>query len=290
MPEFQKSLIRFMYVALIAAGLITSLALFRPMPRQNPGFAGDGGYGPTAQGITTTGTCVVRTKPELVEITLGVWQSSPTASKAKNYVKSTCQKIIAGLLKGGVAAKDIQTQDFRLFSQWDSGRTGVGNNSRSWQVIKWRSEETLRVRVRKMDTVAELIDAAAKAGANKIGSLDYTVDNLNEIRSKGRAKASAIARAKAQELASQLGGKLGKLVKCSEGYPGASNDYYGGYYGGYNDSFNYGRGYSAAKAQLSMSMDRPSPESPDASGAEELTIQAGEMVTTVVVTATYELD
>jgi hypothetical protein len=216
---------------------------------------------------------VVRTKPELVEVTLGVRQSAETARGAKGYVKSTCRKIIQALNQGGVAHKDMQTQNFQLAVEWDHGY--------NWQVKKWSSEESVRVRIRQIDKVADLIDAAVKAGANRVGGLSYTVDDVSAIREKGRAKAAAVARKKAQELASALGGRLGKLVSCNEDYPGSYDYGYYNYYGG------YGYGMNRAVPQVNVSM---SDSHADLGGAEELTIQPGEMVTNVVVTATYELE
>jgi len=274
MSEFQKSLIRFMYVALVLAIAVASWAVFRPhAPAQMT--AGMGRYGQPDRGVTTTGSCIVRTKPELVQVTLGVQQSSKTARSAKDYVKSTCLKIINALKQAGVAEKDIQTQHFHLTSEWTYGK--------GWQAIKWNAEEALRVRVRNVDSVADVIDAAVKAGANRVGQLEYSAKDLNKIRAQGREKAASVARNKAQELASSLGGKLGKLVSCSEYYPDDRDGY--GYYGYYNNY--YGGSNENVNAQVSVSRANPAPES---GNAEEVTIQPGELVNTVVVTATYELE
>lgn len=278
MSEFYKSLIRFLYVALGVTAVLAMWSMNRPAATARQSAPYDGRFGTEPQGITTTGTCVVRTKPELVEVTLGVRQSSKTARAARDYVKNTCAKIIDQLKKSGVEPKDIQTQNFSLVSRWDSGK--------NWEVIKWNAEEHLRVRIRKVDTVADLIDAASKCGANRIGSLEYTVSDLNELRARGRAKASEIASRKARELASKLGGKLGKLVKCSESYPGDGDSGYYNYYNGYYNNWALRRSPNYKNEQYQMSV---SPQ-PDASGSEEITIQPGEMVTTVLVTASYELE
>lgn len=265
MGEFQKSLIRFMYVALVVLGVFAVWGMLRT---NSPEITQEG-FSRGMQGVTSTGTCVVRTKPELVEVTLGVSQSASTARGAKDYVKSTCRKIIGVLTAGGVSKKDIQTQQFHLASHWDSGP--------GWEAKKWNAEEMLRVRIKDLDKVAELIDSAVKAGANRIGSLEYSVENVNEIRAQGRAKAAEVARKKAEELAAALGGKLGSLVACNEGYP--TN------YSSYSSYYGYSRMDKSAQANISMSDG-----SVDTSASEEITIQPGEMVTTVVVTATYAVE
>lgn len=283
MTEFNRSIIRFMYVALVVAVVMTSWAILRPgaPPAQaQQAVYGDGRFGMSSRGITATGTCVVRTKPELVEVTLGVRQSSGTARAAKNYVKTTCRKIIDAMKRDGVQGKDIQTQYFHLYSEWDHGK--------DWQVTKWNAEESLRVRVRNIEGVADIIDSAVKAGANRVGNLQYTVEDVNKIREKGREKAGKVARDKAGALASALGGKLGKLVSCNESYPDSRGYYSYRSYGGYYGNYGFMDGAMSRSAQANISMDGPG--SPGSSGEEEVTIQPGEMVTTVVVAATYEVE
>ena len=272
MAEFQKSLIRFMYVALVVAVVLGGWAIARPSDRSSAGAAASAPGFRDARGVTATGTCVVRTRPEVAEVTFSVSQSSKTARGAKEYVKATGRKITQALKAGGVAAKDIQTENFNIQSQWRSGS--------GWQVKNWSAQERLRVRIRDLDKVADLIDAAVEAGASGVGGLHYTVDNVNDVRSRGRARAAEIARRKAAELASKLGGSIGRLVACNEQYPGSSGY---GYYG-YNDWYG-GGSHGAPNAQANI----PSEPVADLDG-EEVTIQPGEMVTTVVVTATYEVN
>ena len=93
MNGFQQSLIRFMYVALVLVLVLAGWSLLRPSAAAASAAQWDPSRGP--QGVTATGTCVVRTNPEVVEVNLGVSQSSTTASAAKSYVKDTCAKIIA---------------------------------------------------------------------------------------------------------------------------------------------------------------------------------------------------
>src|SRR3990172_3133594 len=119
MTDFQKSLTRSIYLALAVVAALGVWSLARPAPR---GQAATGrGYGPYGEGVTATGTCVVRTKPEVAEVVIGVKQSSGSARATQSYVKSTMRKVSKVLKQGGVADKDIQTLRFRLESVWDSG-------------------------------------------------------------------------------------------------------------------------------------------------------------------------
>ena len=262
MTDFQKSLTRFMYIALIVIAGVGVWAVTKHQARNT----NLGQYGDYRRGVTATGTCVVRTKPELVEVTIGVRRTEATAGAATGYVKPRIRKVIGVLTGAGIAPKDIQTQYFQLVPQWDS-----------WHhAVNWSADEELRVRIRKTDDVASIIDQAVKAGANQVGNLQFTVEDVNALRAKGRAKAAKVARTKAAQLASALGGKLGRLTSVNEYYPGEYGDYYG--YGGYG-------GYSA-RSNVQAVVNEPSAAD---TAREEITIQPGEMTLTVVVSATYEL-
>jgi len=271
MNDFQKSLTRFMYVALVVVAAIGAWALIqaRASGADKAAAAKLQFRDPYRCGVNATGTCIVRTRPDLVEVTIGVKQSARTARGANDYVKSRIRRIIRVLRNGGVELKDIQTEYFHLEPRWSNDR----------QIMNWSAVESLRVRIRKIDSVATLIDSATKAGANQIGRLEYTVNDVNKLRAKGRAKASKVARAKAGQLAASLGGKLGRLISCSETYP---EDYRYGY--SYWDG--YGRSYGRAP-QANVQMNEAGMAGSD---REELTIQPGELVMNIVVTATYELE
>jgi uncharacterized protein YggE len=261
MTDFQKSLSRFMYVTLLVAIAVAVWVLVRRRPEEPKGYA---------EGVTATGSCIVRTKPDAVEVTIGVQQGARTAKAAKNDVKSRARKVIAALTKGGVAAKDIRTDRYSLEPRWDEGT----------HKLSWQAEEALRVRIRSIDKAADLVDAAVEAGAARVGRLEYVVDDLNALRAKGRAKAAKVARDKAAQLTSAMGGKLRRLRSVDESYP-SDYDYYWGYWSGYTPHAN-------VMAQSYVPGERAG-GAPD-TAPEELTIQPGEMVVTVVIRATYELE
>jgi len=261
-----------MYVALVVVAAIGVFAVVhRPAEKAAQTGTFDA-YGRNSRGVTATGTCVVRTKPDVAEVTIGINQNSKTASSAKSNVKSRTQRVIQALRASGIEMKDIQTERYMLQPQWKD----------QYNMMSWTVEEALRVKIRKTDTVAYVLDAAVKAGANHVGRLTYSVNDVNALRAKGRAKAAKVARTKAEQLASSLGGKLGPLVTCSEQYPDEDSGYR--YYG-----TQWYDGHPQFSANTQASFDSR-PSMPDSSDRQEITIQPGEMVMNVVVSATYEVE
>ena len=89
MSEFQKSLIRYMYVALVLVMIIASWAVLHPSVSVQSAAVGPSGYG---GGVTATGSCIVRTKPELVQVTLGVSAIVQDRALREGLCKVTCAK------------------------------------------------------------------------------------------------------------------------------------------------------------------------------------------------------
>ena len=279
MNEFQKSLTRFMYIALVVVA--TAIGVFA-VTRHSGGKAAQASafdmYGRNGRGVTTTGTCVVRTKPDVAEVTIGINQNSRTAGSAKSNVKSRTKRVIQSLRASGIETKDIQTERYSLQPEWKG----------QYNLMSWTVEEALRVKIRKTDTVADVLDAAVKAGANRVGRLSYSVNDLDALRAKGRKQASKVAREKAEQLASSLGGKLGALVTCSENYPGENRGYWNG--GSYGSIWYDGHPYDGGMQRYAQRTINDEPPMGDSTDRQEITIQPGQMVINVVVSATYDVE
>ncbi len=253
MAEFQKALIRFLYVSLAIATVVALLCLGKP--NRSSVSSGRPGVDMPA-GVTAIGTCVVRTKPDIVEVDLGVAKTDTKVKTVQRYVNTTATTITKLLEKNGIEAKDVQTQEFNIYPETRPNGTKTG---------RWSAKQVLHVRIRNIGKAADIIDSVVGVGVNSVSGLNYTSENMEELRTKGRQKAADSARKKAQALASALGGKVGKLVSCAENYP--------------DDGM-----YMANSSMRSMTY------SVGGLASAELDIAPGELVTTVTVTATYEIE
>jgi YebC/PmpR family DNA-binding regulatory protein len=100
-------------------------------------------------------------------------------------------KIIAAVKGLGVADKDIVTESFYLSPEYDY--TTSGQIPRGFQAT-----QTLRVKIRDLDTVGDVLTAATNAGANQAGGISFGVDNPDAMKAKARE--IAIEKAKAANM------------------------------------------------------------------------------------------
>lgn len=217
------------------------------------------------EGLHVSGTAVIRTKPDYALVTLGYTCSAPGARSARETNKNKSLSILKGVLKTGVSAEDIHTIDYGM----DSQSIDV---SRNRTIVVWRVTNKYEIRVRNVDAVADVIDAATDAGANQIGGVRYAVENLHKARAKARAEACRVAREKAEQLAKELGGKIGKVVSIQ-------------------DSNSRGYWWDGHNAQVSMNsvMNSRDGISAPVSGVADREISAGQVVIEAFEDVTYEL-
>jgi len=164
------------------------------------------------EGLQVSGTAVVRAAPDLATVRLGYESRARWPREAKVANDRVMKKVIAAVEKAGVARKDIQTVEYRLFPYWE--QRPPSPRSLTWHVLN-----LVEVRVRKVDTVADVIEAASAAGADKMGSVQFSVENLHQLRAQAREMAAKIAREKAEQLAGLMGARLGPAITIRDSSP-----------------------------------------------------------------------
>lgn len=187
------------------ATLATALALFAAAAEP------DSAHGLAAQlraeGITVTGTGVVRAVPDRAEIAFGVVSQGRTASEALRANDAAIQRVVAALRAAGIAAADIQTQSFSV-----SPRT----TEEGEDIVGYTAQNTVTARLRQLARAGAVIDAAVGAGANQVYGPSLSRSNAPELYNDALRAAVSDARAKAEVLASAAGVRLGPVVGVAE--------------------------------------------------------------------------
>ena len=162
-------------------------------------------------GITVTGTGKVKSKPDLVQIQLGVSTLAPSVQEARDKAAKALDGMISSIKANGVAEKDIQTQQLSIQPEYD-----YRDNQ---QVLRgFRVSNVVAVKLRDINKTSKVVDDAVSAGGNEtqIQGISFTIDNPEELKSQAREKAVADAKAKAATLAKAAGVQVGDALQISE--------------------------------------------------------------------------
>ena len=170
---------------------------------------------PAPRTLTVSGVGKVSLKPDIAYISVGVHTEKPGAAEAVAENNTKTQQLIDALKATGVDANDIQTQNFSIWQNTQYGPDGkpTGTN--------YAVDNTVYLTVRKLAQLGDLLDAAVKAGANNVNSIQFDVADKTKAMSDARAEAVKTANTQAAELATAAGVKLGNIqsIQYSDASP-----------------------------------------------------------------------
>ncbi len=171
---------------------------------------------PTTAGmITVSGEGKVSVTPDIAEISFGVQTTQQrTAANAMKNLSESMNAIFDAVQKAGINTKDITTENFSLnpVYNWQTG---------TQTLLGYQATQNLRLKIRNLDIISDVVTAATDAGANQAGNIVFTVDDPEGKRAEARKMAIDQAKQKAKVLAQQLGVTLGDLKGFTEGSTGA---------------------------------------------------------------------
>lgn len=170
------------------------------------------GYQPVTVSVDAEGK--VTAVPDIAELQFGVQTArAKSAQAAMTELKTKMNDVVEAVKAQGIEDKDITTQYLSLnpvYDYTDGKQIPQG----------FQASQSLIVKVRKLETIGDVLNTAVAKGSNQIGSVSFTIDDATLLRSQARSLAITQAKIKAQALASQLGMRLGKIKGFSEGSSG----------------------------------------------------------------------
>jgi hypothetical protein len=157
--------------------------------------------------LTVTGDAEVKSTPDVAMISIGVQASATTAKAARERVNVQFNAVLRAVEKFVDAKTDIQTTNISVYPDYnDKGR-----------VVGYQASNTVRIDVKNLDNVGNVIDAATVAGANRIDSINFGLRESDRAYEEALEKAVAKARRKAQVLATASGRVLNQVIQIQEG-------------------------------------------------------------------------
>lgn len=195
---------------LIAAAMLMTPAMVSAQMQQGP-IPMVPASGPV---LNFTVEASIESAPDMATINTGVQTRSMSAKDAMAQNATAMDKVIAALLKGGVARQDIQTSGINLSPQYDYSNRTDGQPPR---FVGYEASNQLTVKVRKLDKAGELVDAMVTAGATNINGPAFGITDPAKLLDEARLKAVKTAQERANLYAQATGFRSAKLISVSEG-------------------------------------------------------------------------
>lgn len=166
--------------------------------------------------IQVAGEGEVLAKPDIGTFSFSVQAEGEDAATAQEESAKAINAVLAYLEEAGVAEKDVKTDNYNLNPKyrWEQAACPVGSVCPGGEQVLDGYEvfQSVTVKVRDLDASGDLISGVGERGATNISSLQFTIDDEDELMMQAREAAIADARAKAKELAKNLGMELGRVT------------------------------------------------------------------------------
>ncbi len=165
-----------------------------------------------AHTLSVSGVGTVSLSPDIAYINVGVHTENADLNTAVSQNNTQTQALIDALKQAGVAAEDIQTSNFSVY-------TNQGYDKLTGQPLEtaktFAVDNTVYVTVRDLSKMGSLLGTGISSGANNINGITFDVADKSKAMAEARQKAVANAGSLAAELAQTAGVKLGNIEDIS---------------------------------------------------------------------------
>jgi uncharacterized protein YggE len=164
--------------------------------------------------IQTSGTGEIVLSPDRAEIRLIVESRASTAAAAASANTQALNRVLEALNGGKQPTDSILVVGISVHPN---------ENMQSGDLTGYTASASIKVKIRSVERVGEVLDRALQNGATGVPYVTYDSDREDAARNDALARGFEIARAKAEALARAAGVRLGPLLRISA--EGDSDDY-----------------------------------------------------------------
>jgi uncharacterized protein len=161
--------------------------------------------------VMVAGHGSVEASPDTGHVSTGVVSEAATAREALTANNTAMRKVIDGLKAAGVAAADIQTQQFQIQPRYKNYK-----DRGSQQIEAYVVRNRIQVKVRDLARLGEILDQAVTLGANEGSGISFSVSDAERRKDEARRKAVENATHRARLLAEASGARLGPVLTITE--------------------------------------------------------------------------
>lgn len=166
--------------------------------------------------ITVSGQGEITITPDVAYIMLGVQTEATTANEAQTAnakAFAELEKVLYEQYK--LDKKDVKTTGFSVNPQYSY----TDNDPK---IKGYIASQTLEITWRDLDSIGPFLDAASRAGSNRINGVRFSTEKSEAYELQAIDKAMENALAKAETIARHTGKPLGGIVNVIQGSSGGA--------------------------------------------------------------------
>ena len=168
--------------------------------------------------IAVSGMAEQEVAPDMAYIDVGINVRADDAETARTQEAQIASQIRRALLGLAITDNDLQNTSYYLYQEYKVDRNGVRTAD------KYVLDSSIKVTVKDLDKLSQVIDNVVEAGATNISNITYALSTQNIIQRQLLATAVENARDKAAVVANAGSRTLGNMLSAD------INSFDGGYY------------------------------------------------------------
>lgn len=183
----------------------------------------DAEKGKPARRLTVNGQSQIKIQPDKAEITIGVVTEDKSSQLAVKANATAAQKVQDSLKKQGIPDKDIQTTNYSVQplmtgQQFGGGGVAVDNAQKPQKpmIVGYRVYNQVRVTIRQLDRMGNVLDAATDAGSNTIEGIVFGMEDEKAASDQALEQAVQDARRKADRMVKAAGVTIVGVYEINE--------------------------------------------------------------------------
>lgn len=158
--------------------------------------------------IAVSGMAEQEVAPDMAYIDVGINVRADDAETARTQEAQIASQIRRALLGLAITDNDLQNTSYYLYQEYKVDRNGVRTAD------KYVLDSSIKVTVKELDKLSQVIDNVVEAGATNISNITYALSTQNIIQRQLLATAVENARDKADVVANAGSRTLGNMLSA----------------------------------------------------------------------------
>lgn len=158
--------------------------------------------------IAVSGMAEQEVAPDMAYIDVGINVRADDAETARTQEAQIASQIRRALLGLAITDNDLQNTSYYLYQEYKVDRNGVRTAD------KYVLDSSIKVTVKDLDKLSQVIDNVVEAGATNISNITYALSTQNIIQRQLLATAVENARGKAAVVANAGSRTLGNMLSA----------------------------------------------------------------------------
>lgn len=161
--------------------------------------------------LTVSGSATVSVLPDTATLYVIVESDNKDAAQAARDNAVRTDKVWAAVTAAGADREASATAGYNLWPEYESGKPGT--------IKTYRVTNGLKVVTHDLSAAGKISDAALKAGASRIQSVQFSLEKEEQYQTAALTRAAAEARKKADIIAQNLGCTVTGVLSATASTP-----------------------------------------------------------------------